>query len=341
MQASINSILSGKHTLEELAVILDKLPQLKDASVIAAAPVTLPTIADLNPKDGALTLSVQGSFDLESPKFTTADAGIFSSTLQLSFDVDNDKEEDVYSHLTGSHSADIVAILPDFEQHFVTLKTKWTHTLMEEDTSHTIMISDLKAVNDHITLVKHKLGFLSDAFTSSDSHSVAQLYQIFTELQWISTECLTTTTNVQLVQQAHASLCDTFNSTHEEQELQIHILQSALLGLETKMNTVDRCLKEFEKHFTIIFPIIRDFRQQWPIEDHASMDRLKRQIQDLSDKVESLDQVAWQQINAALSPTSVSQPITCEPDLQDLHHQLKVLQHSIVGGGVKIGSTIY
>jgi hypothetical protein len=108
------------------------------------------------------------------------------------------------------------------------------------------------------------------------------------------------------------------------------------------MATTDRCLKEFEKRFTIIFPIIRDFRQQRLGDDSsATTDRLKQQIQDLTSKVESLDQMAWQQIQSAPSPTSVTQSITMDSDLQDLRHQLKILQHRIVGGGVKVGSKVF
>jgi len=50
--------------------------------------------------------------------------------------------------------------------------------------------------------------------------------------------------------------------------------------------------------------------------------------------------MAWQQINAAPSPTSVI-PVSTDSNLQDIRHQLKILQHWIVGSGVKVGAKVF
>lgn len=73
----------------------------------------------------------------------------------------------------------------------------------------------------------------------------------------------------------------------------------------------------------------------------------QEQIFELSSKLQHFDQQAWQQINNTPSPVSViptssiSTSLTVDAELRDLKAQMKVLQHRIVGGGVKIGSKVF
>jgi hypothetical protein len=104
---------------------------------------------------------------------------------------------------------------------------------------------------------------------------------------------------------------------------------------------VERYLKEFEKRFTIIFPILKEVHQLKLGTDSNNMDTLCKQFYDLSEKVETIEHMAWQQVNQVSSPTSVAQSVNVETDLKDIRHQMKILQHCIVGGGVKIGSKVF
>jgi len=341
-EATIDMILSIKRTVQETVSILEECRR-EGAELTPELPreETNKDSINLQVDSEILVLSEQGSFELESPKFTTAEAGIFSSTPHLSFDEEDEGENNIFNQLADSHSIALVNLLRDFHDRFSYLKTKWTHTFVEVDASHAIMISDLKTVNDRISSIKHKLKMLSDSYASSEAHTTLQLNQIFSDWHKITELSMTTMNNVQLVRQEHTSLAEAVTTTNEERDLQLQTLNSAIAGFDTRMSAMDRCLKEFEKRFTIIFPIIRGFKQRQPGEDTGTSDRLKQQLQDLAEKVEALDHMAWQQINSVPSPTSVTQPILHESELQDIRHQIKVLQHRIVGGGVKIGSKVF
>jgi len=60
------------------------------------------------------------------------------------------------------------------------------------------------------------------------------------------------------------------HSNHEEQELQLQTLHSSFTSLEACMGTIDHCLKEFDKRFSIIYPIIHDVRQTSCIDDSTA-----------------------------------------------------------------------
>ena len=104
---------------------------------------------------------------------------------------------------------------------------------------------------------------------------------------------------------------------------------------------MEKYLKEFDKRFTIIFPIIKEFRQSTAKPDTSTSDSLHFKLQGLSKKVAALEQSAWQHIHITSSPTSVTQSVTMDSDIKDIRHQMKILQHRIVGGGVKIGSKVF
>jgi hypothetical protein len=126
-------------------------------------------------------------------------------------------------------------------------------------------------------------------------------------------------------------------STEEVTEhLQHHSASISLM--ESKLVMLESYHKEFDKRFSIIFPILKEFRQAKSTSLLTA--NLLHQMQALSEKVVMLEQMSWQHITVVPSPVSIAQtPSLGEADLKDLKHQLKILQHRIVGGGVKIGAT--
>jgi hypothetical protein len=148
---TIDSLLAEKYTLKEINNILQEIKLQIDNTKLEAAVGEQNTISiHTESEEGALTISIQGSFKLESPKFTLEEAGIFSSAPQLSFEVDHENEDNVFTQLNETQSGAVADILHEFQERFVSLKTKWTQTFMEVGTSHTIMVSDLKAVNERL-----------------------------------------------------------------------------------------------------------------------------------------------------------------------------------------------
>jgi hypothetical protein len=271
--------------------------------------------------------------------------GIFTNVPQLSFDVDLDEgSERPFDVLHGAYPTELLSILKDFQERFTSLKTKWTQTFLEVDSSHAIVVKDLRMICKRIHHLKLKLSTISENATTKDALIASQLSGITSDLQWIEAAFLHSTTQVQSIQHEHTSLSSWVHTNQEEQDLQIQTLQSSFSTLETKLATVDRYMKEFDKWFTIIFPILKEIQQVCAPSDFNGMDNLRKQLLELSEKVNSVEQMAWQQINQTPSPTSVTHlapPMSLEADLIDLRHQMKILQHGIIGGGVKIGSKVF
>jgi len=149
------------------------------------------------------------------------------------------------------------------------------------------------------------------------------------------------TSNLRDCQQDQSIKLESFQNQHDEQDLQLQSIQNLVTVLESKLLTIEKCVKEFDKRFMIIFPILKEARQTKPVIDHSTTDALKLQLQDLSKKVDILEQTAWQQIHTTSSPTSVTHPVTLEAEIKDIRHQMNILQHWIVGGGVKTGSKVF
>jgi hypothetical protein len=343
-ESDLAGLLAEKHTLQDLSRLLekfkDKAPEASsnDTEQVSTVSEGNNLFKSLGVESGSLML--QPSFDLDSPKFVTDEAGIFSAVPQLSFDVEAE-DDDIFELLASSHSSELVSILQDFQSRFVNLKTKWSQTFLEVDSSHSIVVKDLKMLCDRMRELKIKVNTLTSAFSSKEFHMSTQFAAISSEIRQLEESCLSSSSQVQLIQQEQRTLSATFQSSQEEQEMQLQTLHSSLSTLETKFSTVDRYLKEFEKRFAIIFPILREVRQLKINTESTHMEPLHKQLRDLTDKVESIEQMAWQQVTQVPSPTSVTHSVTVDVDLKDIKHQMKILQHRIVGGGVKIGLKVF
>jgi hypothetical protein len=99
-------------------------------------------------------------------------------------------------------------------------------------------------------------------------------------------------------------------------------------------------MQEFEKRFSIIFPILRDFKRNANVTTPSvDIHAIQAHLETMQQKISKLEQDAWSNIEASPSSfpvcvTPVSSPSNLEATILDLKHQVKVLQHRIVGGGV-------
>ncbi len=149
----------------------------------------------------------------------------------------------------------------------------------------------------------------------------------------VSDACTDFTTTFKDYQQDQSAKLQSCRSQQDEQDLQLQSIQHLVSVFESKLSSIEKCFKEFDKRFTIIFPILKEARQtKSGSTDSSTTDALKLQLQDLCEKVDALEQNAWQQINTTSSPTSATHQVTIEADIKDIRHQMKVLQHWIVGG---------
>jgi hypothetical protein len=344
----IRSLLAAKHTLKELASFFTErdtklaevtaLPSANSASV--PQPQTIPenlTIPSSTLNED--TVALETSFVLDSPRFLSEMAGIFSVPPQLSFDVD-DEDLNPFSSLADSQSADLVALLKEFHHRFVGLKTKWVHTFLEVDTSHTLLVKDLRTLHDQSKTLKVKLLAAEDLCKKTESSISFKLQCLEDCLQAFGIKESTHMAQLEHIQNEVQSCRESLVSTSEDLSYQIQNSTLTLVALDSKLTAIDKMMKEFDKCFSIIFPILKDVRHSKSASTHLS--DMQQQLHYLSEKVNSMDQEAWHQISGAPSPTSVTHtPLPGAADLQDLQHQIKVLQHCIVEGGIKIGTKVF
>jgi hypothetical protein len=115
---------------------------------------------------------------------------------------------------------------------------------------------------------------------------------------------------------------------------------------------IETVVKEYEKCFGIIFPILRDVKKgsltpSPPNNSSIDHSALQKSLDDFNHRLSKLEQDAWSQIATPPSTPLIPQvldvayPSNIEATLLDLKHQIKVLQHRIVGGGVRIGNKVF
>jgi hypothetical protein len=160
---SVNGLLSGRYTLKELETLFDVFctPSTSSSSN-HNKPEAHSGDAGCDPIDTIKlvpTLALQDSFELDSPKFTMEEMGIFSLAPQLSFDIDPENVLDPFQSFEDTHSPELISVLRDFQARFVNLKTKWSQTFLEVDTSHSIIVKDLKTIRDRLSTFKRKIVF--------------------------------------------------------------------------------------------------------------------------------------------------------------------------------------
>jgi hypothetical protein len=341
----VQDLLGRKHTLKELGAFFEAL--LAPSQRVDPEPVKIglevPVGSDLTP-----ALTIQPSFELESPKFATGNAGIFTTVPQLSYDVDSENEDEALEEMPDGVPPQVIETLKDFQQRFVSLKTKWTQTFLEVDSSHSYLLKDIQQLHRHFLGLKQRFSKLEDTLILQTNQSSSQIDRLMIKLDKDQAQTDVISADVAAVNQTLKNLQVSLEGHREEWDFQLHGLESSVTDITTKFESMDRSIKEFEKRFTIIFPILKNIRSPPSQQDYSQqISKCQEQIYELSTKLQTLDQQAWQQFTNVASPVSVTQTANTsstsimEAELRDLKAQMKVLQHRIVGGGVKIGSKVF
>jgi hypothetical protein len=345
-EQDIRSLLTTKRTLKELTVYFEAhdsktstIPEDLEKTIENTEQDSSPGLIVQAAESAMEIIALNPSFDLESPRFLTDTAGIFSTPPQLSFDVD-DEELNPFATLSASQPEDLVALLKEFHSRFVSLKTKWSQTFLEVDASHTLVVSDLKVLHDQTRSFKAQLLAVAELCKNTESAVLFKLQHLTDRVQFLEHSNVTHVDQLQQFKDDVQHCQDNVVSTSEDLSFQVQTVTSSLATLETKLGVADKLMKEFDKRFSIIFPILKDMKQSRFVS--PQLVEIQQQLLDLTDKINAMDQAAWQQMNVNPSPVSVTNtPSLGAGDLQDLKHQIKVLQHRIVGGGIKIGSKVF
>jgi hypothetical protein len=340
----MEDLLSRKYTIKELTALFESFQKPSTLGIAAPKLETLPAseAVEVFP-----SLTIQTSFELDSPKFASTTDGIFTSAPQLSYDLDDNGDEvDLFSQLNGAQPPIVVDLLKEFHQRFLNLKTKWTQTFLEVDSSHAIIVKDLQTTHKYFTALKSKLLRLEDSQNHHVSHITAKLDFLSEIVRRLSDFDSTIPLELENIRQDYEQLQTSTARLQEEFDLQLHGLESSVSTLNVKLTTADKHIKEFEKRFTIIFPILKNIHQQSNhLDSTQKISELHQHLHELSLKIDTIEQMHWQQFTSTSSPVSVTQPTfatsTVEAEIKDINAQMKILQHRIVGGGVKIGTKVF
>ncbi len=151
--------------------------------------------------------------------------------------------------------------------------------------------------------------------------------------------------SVELVLKGQQDFRQTITESIEENEAKIAVASHDFKGLKDQIDNLVNINKEYDKRFSIIFPILRDFKRQPVGTTSVNVDHLQSQLDSMQQKLTKLEQDAWSQIattpSAPVAPMIPLSSSNVEAVLLDLKHQIKILQHRIVGGGVKIGNKVF
>ena len=346
VESAVESLLASKHTLKELTTFFEERNSRsgKEFVPLPVADKSPPILPPIDTEQLSSTGVVEGitgtsSFDLESPRFLSDSAGIFSVPPQLSFDVD-DEDLNPFSVLAESQAPELVTLLQEFHQRFVNLNLKWSHTFLEVDAGHALVVKDLQTLHEKSKSLKASLNFLEDGNKKLSASFTTQLQELDAGFHHVSDLCALTSNQLFNTKEEIKSFQESFSASLDDVSLQSQTATAALATLDAKLSTLDRLSKEFDKRFTILFLIIKEFHQA-KVSSPTLLD-IQQSVAELQEKLASMDQSAWQGIHVTPSPVSVTQtPIPGSADFQDFKHQLKVLQHRIVGGGVKIGTRVF
>jgi len=172
--------------------------------------------------------------------------------------VDGEEDDlDLFSQLEGVQPKIVVELLKEFHQRFISLKNKCTQTFLEVDSSHSLLVKDLQVTHKHFFALKSKIFHLEDAHRQNVSQTESKLELVSNGVRDQGKTIASLTMELQQLQQGFESLKSITSNVNEELDLRITDLDSTISTLNTKVLSVDRSIKEFDKRFSIIFPILK------------------------------------------------------------------------------------
>ncbi len=184
---------------------------------------------------------------------------------------------------------------------------------------------------------------------------MAESLQVLSEdVKIVSTTQASTNAIVDSAVKSNQEFRQTIIEAVEENEGQFIAAVQEFKAMKDQLTQINSLVNEHEKRFSILFPIIREFKRgPNAAQSNTSLElnALQTRIESLQQKVNKMEQEAWSQFASPTNsvnyppltiPTPVVQvPSNVEASIMDLKHQVKVLQHRIVGGGVRIGNKVF
>jgi hypothetical protein len=102
----------------------------------------------------------------------------------------------------------------------------------------------------------------------------------------LSTTLENTLNSLQELQQSHQSSIE----HTEDNEIQLQNVIHMVNSIDPHLSTIEKGIKEFKKHFSIIFRIIQDWHMKTPQPNVPDLIDMQDELQTLADKVQAIDQ---------------------------------------------------
>ncbi len=342
-ERGITKLLSRSQTVKEWEAVFEDLQRkMLPDWMLEGEPLDL-LFKEIETGNGGLSLGddlqedSNDSFsqDLSSPRFTGENMGIFATSPALSFDevfeVDSDIDED--SKETAHKKTDLW--IQHFQQALAGIKGKWSKTFAEVEASHIIMVKDLQKLHAKTIKIHKMVGDPSvGGFKNNIWLGMKHLSEAFTsQIQNFSQKYEVAGQDIEALKNSLDAMKQTVVEIEEEQE-------SSTKTAGERIRNIEQVLATFEKRFTVIFPILTSVKRagiQNPGDLSSSV--YATQLQQLSDKVDSLQELLWS--NAVGSNQVVPLQGSVEAEIRDIKNQLHILQQRVVGGGVQIGAKVF
>jgi hypothetical protein len=339
----VEKILEMKLTLKEFGAWFEDFKEGRLESW-GKKPGPLPLVVKTSSSEDELEII---SLELETPKISTANLGIFTSPPKLSFDSDDDGIKDEEG-LTVDEKASLLASI--CMERFATLKHKWTQTFLEVEAGYSTVVKDLQNLRTYASGCKLLIGYL-DAVDAGESATVwTKIYQLgdLLKIQTSDVEHLTTMMSAKLgdVQHQHGALRQDLQLATIELETSTRGTEETVHAANLKIASLEATIAEYERRFAYILPILVDLKRQGPQAPHLpsvtpsvsslTLASVQEQLKALSAKV---DRAATQP-----TPSRLYYPgdtFGSEERMQDLENQVRLLQQRILGGGVQIGTKTF
>jgi len=283
--------------------------------------------------------------EIVSPKFATEDSGIFPLVPKLSFESDHG-DNSMFDALLLPEV--VTGLLKEFHKRFAGLKSKWTQTFLEGEASHALVVKDLSVLHKASLLLKNTVG-ISDFLAVQEHNLIASMHLFTEEVKGVVAVQSETHSTIENAIKMQKKFCQTIVEAMEENECHVQEASRNFKTLQDQLTSMNSTMKEFEKRFSIIFPILQDFKCHSSVTPPSStsvdIQAIQTHLETMQQKLAKLEQDAWTHIGSPNPPpvcvTPVSSPSNLDATILDLKHQVKVLQHRVRGGGVRIGNKVF
>lgn len=285
------------------------------------------------------------SLELESPRLSTSTMGIFTVAPNLSFESDDD--DVIVDELeTKQDKLKVVTALNEFRRRFLSIKYKWTQAFLEVEESHMSVVKDIKTLRDATSTLKRAIGRPEGMFEGTKEGIWAGLGYIAKQFQSSNTMCNSVKDDVISINNRLVDFNQVLTEAIEEHELQTKTTNMKLTAAVQKLGDMEAKIQEYERRFTLIFPLLMDLKQGRDNSVSSEWRKLEIRLQELEQRVPLTADSAWQSFAMNSTGASESKLIrgvqsSTDEMLQDLQSQIHLLNQRVVGGGVQIGTKVF